>query len=407
MTGADSLRDVIRGSHLRMAWTAILLAGSLLLSVGATVLWLYLGNNLQLLARTLSYTIEASLVFRDNGEADRVLKDVLSNEGVARAQVFDNHDKLFAQWSPYKPPVSARVGERLARAVGLPHGVALVKLEDQVVGKIVLTSDGVGLMQFFGAGIVVLGVCLGVSGYAGLRQSRRILTDIVEPLQDLASVASAVRHDRLMDKRVPLARMAELRTLGEHFNALLAELQARQQRLRQENSVLSEQALRDGLTGLANRLFLEQRLQQGIADVAGKGQGLALLYIDVNRLKEMNDGWGHAAGDTLLKEVAKRLQAHVRVDDLVARLGGDEFAVLLHPIRSKDAADTVTRKILAGMEEPLVLDGGEMFFPSVSIGAAVFPEDGMTMQELLQHADQTMYQHKARHRDSYAAIQEV
>jgi len=400
------LRDVIRGSHLRMAWTAILLAGSLLLSVGATVLWLYLGNNLQLLARTLSYTIEASLVFRDRGEANRVLKDVLSNEGVARAQVFDHQGKLFTQWSPPKSPVSAQVGERLAQVVGLPRGTALVKLEDQVVGRIVLTSDGVGFMQFFGAGIVVLGLCLGVSGYAGLRQSRRILTDIVEPLQDLASVASAVRHDRLMDKRVPLARMAELRTLGEHFNALLAELQERQQRLRQENSVLSEQALRDGLTGLANRLLLEQRLQQGIAEVARKGQGLALLYIDVNRLKEMNDGWGHAAGDALLKEVGKRLQAHIRSDDLVARLGGDEFAVLLHPIRNRDAAAAVTRKILTGMEEPLILDGGETFHPSVSIGSAFFPEDGATMQELLKHADRSMYQHKARHRDAHTAIQE-
>lgn len=406
MTGAESLRDVIRGSHLRMAWTAILLAGSLLLSVGATVLWLYLGNNLQLLARTLSYTIEASLVFRDKGEADRVLKDVLSNEGVAHAQVFDHQGKLFAQWSPPKPPVSARVGERLTQVVGLPRGTAIVKLEDEVVGSIVLTSDGVGFMQFFGAGIVVLGLCLGVSGYAGLRQSRRILTDIVEPLQDLASVASAVRNDRLMDKRVPLARMAELRTLGEHFNALLAELQERQQRLRQENSVLSEQALRDGLTGLANRLLFEQKLQQGIVEMGYKGQGLALLYIDVNRLKEMNDGWGHAAGDALIKEVGKRLQAHVRSDDLVARLGGDEFAVLLHPVRSKEAAATVTRKILAGMEAPLILDGGEMFHPSVSIGSAFFPEDGTTMQELLRHADRSMYEHKALHRDIHAAIQE-
>lgn len=332
LSGSASLRNVIRRAHMRMAAVAIALAGALLLIVGVATLRLYLSNNLHLVARSLAYTVEASLVFGDRDEAARVLDQLLRGEGVAHAEVFDAEQRPFVQWSGHGGSALSSVGELLAIGIGLPRAEADVRQDGRLVGSVQLSSDGVGLVRFLGAGFIVLVLCVGVSGYVGLRQSRRMLRDIAEPLQQLARVAHAVRHDRSMDQRVPLARIAELRELGDNFNALLAELQTRHERLQQQNSALERQASRDSLTGLANRLHFEQRLQQALDNAAETGQKLAVLFLDNDRFKQVNDAYGHAVGDVLLKAVGARLRSQVRESDLVARLGGDEFAILLYPV---------------------------------------------------------------------------
>ena len=395
LSGNASLRNVIRRAHLRMAAVAIALAGALLLIVGVATLRLYLSNNLHLVARSLAYTVEASLVFGDRDEAARVLDQLLRGEGVAHAEVFDAEQRPFVQWSGHGGSALSSVGELLAIGIGLPRAEADVRQDGRLVGSVQLSSDGVGLVRFLGAGFIVLVLCVGVSGYVGLRQSRRMLRDIAEPLQQLARVAHAVRHDRSMDQRVPLARIAELRELGDNFNALLAELQTRHERLQQQNSALERQASRDSLTGLANRLHFEQRLQQALDSAAESGQKLAVLFLDNDRFKQVNDAYGHAVGDVLLKAVGARLRSQVRESDLVARLGGDEFAILLYPVGGGGDAQMVRDKIEAAMHEPLVVSEGVVLQPSVSAGVALFPKHGQSMETLMRHADQAMYQAKA------------
>ena len=395
LSGSASLRNVIRRAHMRMAAVAIALAGALLLIVGVATLRLYLSNNLHLVARSLAYTVEASLVFGDRDEAARVLDQLLRGEGVAHAEVFDAEQRPFVQWSGHGGSALSSVGELLAIGIGLPRAEADVRQDGRLVGSVQLSSDGVGLVRFLGAGFIVLVLCVGVSGYVGLRQSRRMLRDIAEPLQQLARVAHAVRHDRSMDQRVPLARIAELRELGDNFNALLAELQTRHERLQQQNSALERQASRDSLTGLANRLHFEQRLQQALDSAAESGQKLAVLFLDNDRFKQVNDAYGHAVGDVLLKAVGARLRSQVRESDLVARLGGDEFAILLYPVGGGGDAQMVRDKIEAAMREPLVVSEGVVLQPSVSAGVALFPKHGQSMETLMRHADQAMYQAKA------------
>ncbi|WP_202758490.1 sensor domain-containing diguanylate cyclase [Delftia acidovorans] len=395
LSGNASLRNVIRRAHLRMAAVAIALAGALLLIVGVATLRLYLSNNLHLVARSLAYTVEASLVFGDRDEAARVLDQLLRGEGVAHAEVFDAEGRPFVRWSGHGGSALSSIGELLAVGIGLPRAEADVRQDGRLVGSVQLASDGVGLVRFLGAGFIVLVLCVGVSGYVGLRQSRRMLRDIAEPLQQLARVARAVRHDRSMDQRVPLARIAELRELGDNFNALLAELQTRHERLQQQNSALERQASRDSLTGLANRLHFEQRLQQALDSAAESGQKLAVLFLDNDRFKQVNDAYGHAVGDVLLKAVGARLRSQVRETDLVARLGGDEFAILLYPVGGGGDAQMVRDKIEAAMHEPLVVSEGVVLQPSVSAGVALFPKHGQSMETLMRHADQAMYQAKA------------
>jgi diguanylate cyclase (GGDEF)-like protein len=125
---------------------------------------------------------------------------------------------------------------------------------------------------------------------------------------------------------------------------------------------------------------------------AAQTQGrLAVLFMDLNRFKEVNDTYGHGMGDVLLIAVAQRIQAQVRDADLVARLGGDEFVVLLLEPRSESAVQHVMQKIEAAVSKPLPCDGGLVLQPSVSIGMAMYPEHGQSMEALMEAADAAMY----------------
>lgn len=405
MSSNASLHAVIRRAHLRMAGMAISLAGVLLLLVGLVVLRLYLLNNLQLMARSLAYTAEASLVFNDRDEAGRMLEQLLRGEDVARALVFDAQGQVFVRWSSGKSATGG-VGEVLAAIIGMRPGEAVVSQDSKPVGRVLLYSDGAGFVRFLCAGLAVLALCVGISGYLGMRQSRRMLADIGEPLEQLARVARAVRHDRSMDQRVPPARIAELHELGDDFNALLSELQVRHERLKQQNSALELQASRDGLTGLANRSHFEQRLQQALVDAEESGRKLAVLFLDNDRFKQVNDVHGHAAGDALLRAVGDRLQSLVRETDLVARLGGDEFAILLYPVGDAADAQVVANKIQDAMLEPVITGNGVVLSPSVSAGIAVFPQHGQDMEALMDYADQAMYEAKLARRAERAELKE-
>lgn len=152
-------------------------------------------------------------------------------------------------------------------------------------------------------------------------------------------------------------------------------------------------ALYDSLTGLPNRKLLDERLQQALARARRDREKLALLFIDLDKFKPVNDNYGHAYGDLLLKEVAKRLHGCMRESDTASRLGGDEFVALLTEIDGRNAAYTVATKILNRLTEPYEI-AGHTFDISASIGAALYPEDGTDAKSLIKAADMAMYDAK-------------
>lgn len=149
----------------------------------------------------------------------------------------------------------------------------------------------------------------------------------------------------------------------------------------------------DPLTGLPNRNLLNSRTQQAIARAQRKHETFALLFLDLDRFKEINDTMGHAAGDALLVNVARRLTDTVREEDTIARLGGDEFVVLLEGPTQASQVDVIVDKIYQTLREPYVL-GAQSATVSVSIGASLFPVDGDDPESLLVHADAAMYRAK-------------
>jgi len=161
----------------------------------------------------------------------------------------------------------------------------------------------------------------------------------------------------------------------------------------------------DPLTNLPNRRLLTDRLNQAVTH-AKRDQGhMALIFVDLDRFKPVNDRYGHAAGDQLLQAVAHRLRACVRESDTVARVGGDEFVVLLDSIGQTNDAMQVAEKIHAVLLEPFRLVSGQSVHISSSAGIALYPEHGMDEATLSRHADVAMYAAKAAGRDQYVVYE--
>ncbi len=176
------------------------------------------------------------------------------------------------------------------------------------------------------------------------------------------------------------------------------------QRKALEQKLLIE-AIHDNLTGLPNRsLFLEKTAHSVALKQRRKGYEFAVLFVDLDRFKMVNDSLGHLAGDRLLVEISTRLKACLRPQDLVARLGGDEFAILLHDIQAIDEAIEVAERLQAKITTPLVLEGREIF-PSASIGIAFSTDVYNNVEEVIKDADIAMYQAKAGGRSKYAIFE--
>ena len=153
-------------------------------------------------------------------------------------------------------------------------------------------------------------------------------------------------------------------------------------------------ALHDPLSGLPNRLLLADRLNQALQSAQRSGHQLTLAYMDLNGFKQINDTYGHDAGDEVLKVVAARLQSGLRATDTVARLGGDEFVVLLSPTNSPAEAEPVLSRLLDMLIQPITLTGGVQVAVGSSLGVAHYPAHGRVADALMQHADQAMYVNK-------------
>ena len=156
---------------------------------------------------------------------------------------------------------------------------------------------------------------------------------------------------------------------------------------------LTRQAFTDSLTGLANRALFTDRLTQALARAARHGTFVGVLLVDLDRFKTVNDGLGHAAGDSFLVEAAARLSGSMRSGDTVARHGGDEFTVLLEDLDSPDLADDVADRILALLRQPITVNGSELRL-SASIGVALSTDEMHDPEELMWAADLAMYRAK-------------
>jgi diguanylate cyclase len=226
-----------------------------------------------------------------------------------------------------------------------------------------------------------------------------VLKDEIAAGVPLATIEQALTQSEKVESKVQEAA-AEL---GDVNDALADEIDERQQledRLSNSDRALSESrarertsshnALHDAVTGLPNLTLFKDRLLNGLAQAKRHNWRLAVMFIDLDEFKSINDTHGHEVGDRVLQEVANRLQTIVRSGDTVSRRSGDEFLFLMLEAKDESSVEALASKIVSNIAEQCEVDG-EKFTVKASIGIAIYPEDGCTQQELLKHSDAAMY----------------
>jgi diguanylate cyclase (GGDEF)-like protein len=223
----------------------------------------------------------------------------------------------------------------------------------------------------------------------------------------LSRVATQVSRENYNFDFKPFRGNDELSTMSQAFSKMihsihdqLIELNAEIEQRKKTEALLEYQAHHDELTRLCNRPLFLDRLDHALKKAKRQNEQLAVLFIDLDRFKEINDSLGHLIGDLVLIEVAERLRNTLREVDTIARLGGDEFTLILEEISEMGQIDEIAEKLVHTLQEPFFIEEN-IFFVTCSIGISIYPLDGVNPQSLLRNADSAMYKAKEEGRNSF------
>ncbi|WP_321795913.1 diguanylate cyclase domain-containing protein [Caballeronia sp. J97] len=219
---------------------------------------------------------------------------------------------------------------------------------------------------------------------------------LTRPLQILTHAATHFFAETATEA-LPLKRTDEIGMLARCFDRMRREIRSQVDALHDKQHQLAYLANHDVLTSLPNRMMFMQRLDAAVQDATANGERLAVLFVDLDRFKQINDQFGHSFGDTVLVAVAHRLQQVISRGHTVARLGGDEFVVLVEGAYSSDSATDLAAKIVQALDSELPVEGRQVAV-GASVGISEFPQDGVSGRDLLLHADTAMYVAKSKGR---------
>ena len=384
-------------SHITVV---VLLASSIALGMFAmTLMYLdhrssvaLLDSRLSTLADIMGQNSTAALNFNDRDAANEVLQALRNEPPIVSACLYDLSNTLFAQYQRDNNESSCSkiranswpevADERYAFHSVYRHG--------ELVGTIYITSDMQSLQSREGrlviAALLLALIALALGGVSGALLQLRISN----PISALAQAMDQVTAGETLDAQVAITGSNEIAHLATGFNAMLVELQRRDELTRRAEEQLLEQARTDALTGLPNRRLLKERLSQSLALAYRQGSMIALLYIDLDGFKLVNDSLGHSVGDLLLCEVSTRLRSRVRTADTLARVGGDEFTVILNDLKHKEEAAIVAHSLLESLATLFNIEDHDITI-GASIGISVLADGKAGGADLLRQADSAMY----------------
>ncbi|WP_137972193.1 diguanylate cyclase [Pseudomonas sp. F(2018)] len=273
------------------------------------------------------------------------------------------------------------------------------------------------LLYLFGYGLILGSISLALMRSTGLVQpatwNAYVFPLAVAAESILFSFALAYRIQTLKQEkaeallqadREKTARLAQMQAsadeLQEAVRLRTVELAQANQQLCEREQRLQHAAFHDPLTELPNRRYLIERAEVALADAQRRGESVALMLVDLDHFKPINDRYGHDAGDLMLRTIGHRLREHVRANDMVARLGGDEFAVLVCGPDAQQHAQEIATRLLAELSRP-VLYGANRLVVTISIGAALYPQHALQFTGLYKSADEAMYRAKQRGRSGF------
>jgi diguanylate cyclase (GGDEF)-like protein len=313
---------------------------------------------------------------------------------------------------------------------GQLHSVQTIRVDGYNVGRLILKVSLENLHRQTTSFVALSLLMLLAAMIAASALATRMQRSITRPVEELSEGMQKVALTNDYSIRVPRKTDDELGRLTDGFNAMLGQIESQEKELARHQEgleMLVEQRTRqlkesmdkvqqlaffDELTGLANRVLFKERVELVLGHARQEKDNFAILFLDLDRFKRINDSFGHHIGDKLLKEIAGRLLACLRTTDMVSlwteelrnqcvsRQGGDEFTLLLSELKTPRDAARVADRIIKAISQPIQLEGYELV-STTSIGIAVYPDDGTTVDQLLKNADAAMYHAKMEGRNNY------
>jgi len=362
----------------------------------------------------------AALTFGDRIAAGNTLESLQSQGEIIAAVLFAADGRVFAQYQRENERVPLVLPERSQGELGehlfVVHPLVL---EGETIGNILVVSE-LGFWQqrqryHLRTALALFLLSLLVVYVISTKLQRIVSLPIIK----LAKVARRVTESQDYSLRAEKLSRDEIGRLVDDFNEMLHQIQLRDRQLQGSRELLEEkvqertaelteltrqlehQAYYDTLTGLANRSTFDDHLRLAIGQSQRHGGSVAVLFMDLDRFKVINDTLGHIVGDKLLIQVANRFSACLRGSDTLARLGGDEFAVLLVEPRTDNEATEVASKLIAAINQPFSVEGYSLHV-TTSIGISVFPGDGDSAEAIIKNADTAMYRAKDSGRNQFA-----
>jgi diguanylate cyclase (GGDEF)-like protein len=406
----------IRKSHSfarKMTWIALITIG-----LGSTTLMgaflaydlvssqQQMQSHLDTLANVVGQNSTAALMFEDKPAALEMLGALRTEPSVVSACLYAPAGALFAQFLRQGAVHScARTAGEWSTSSSSAAAVRRLERSGDFAGTIYIEADLSELRRrWVHLCSITCGLLLAVLVLSKFLESK-IQHRILRPIDDLARAMEAVTGHHDFTTRVSPVGEDELALLGRGFNSMLGALEKYAQDGSAYEAKLQFQALNDELTHLPNRRLMADRLNHALALAMRDLNCVALLYIDLDGFKLVNDSLGHSVGDLLLAEVAKRLQSRVRQSDTLARLGGDEFAIVMGGVLSKEQPGRLGNELLTALAAPFTIEDHEIRI-GASIGISLFPDHGASSVLLLQNADSAMYAAKRGGKNQVAYFSE-
>lgn len=390
----SSIRNKLRKISTINSAVILLLCWLLLSSTSLFFIKNYEKCNLELIGSTLSTTLTAATVFADSYDA-RSKIERFGNEGLyASATLVTRDHTVLARWRAQQE--EAGWYSRLLRdwIYRQPLNVDIIHA-DVAVGTLTLEGTVTGAKSFIQYSFMILSIGMLCVLIISLLLSEFLHRGMIATLRTITSSIHYVINSGDFSWRIPGGPIREFQLFSDDLNSLLREMQSLKASLIRDNRSLAAQALTDPLTGLANRSAFTARLTQLLA--SPDRARFALLFLDGDRFKSINDNWGHAAGDEVLKATGSRLQSLAAEPDLVARLGGDEFAMLVCSRTGEAELQALMQRIHDVTQQKILIIEGMPMTTSVTIGYA-WSQPGETVASILERADRDMYKNKRKNR---------
>ena len=359
------------------------------------------------LSNVIAKNMTAAIVFKDSFAAQELLDALKYQPMIEYAKVENSEHSLVVTYG------TAHTLASIEKEGLLQFNVPLM-FDDKKIGHMMILANNIEydkkIKVYLSVVMSVIFISLVFSVLLSIWVQRRFATPIIH----LAKIANEIAESGNYHLRAQSNFKGEIGQLISVFNGMLNKIDGREQELEalvlhrtQElellNQQLANQAYHDSLTKLPNRSLFEDRLKQSIAHAAREGTQVALMFIDLDNFKEVNDTWGHAAGDALLCQVARRLESQCRKMDSVARIGGDEFTLLLI-LEEDDDISEISRRIIDIFQVPFdILD--KPLLITMSIGVAIYPIHGYDYDVLKTKSDEAMYQAKRLGRNQFCIHQ--